>query len=613
MAIILKMNKKLADMIAAGEVVERPYSVVKELIENSIDARSNKIEVYLVESGLKKIRIIDNGIGMDKEDAVMAFERHATSKLRTEHDLFHINSLGFRGEALPSIASVSDVHLITSEEKGVGTYVNIKAGLIQKIESKSSNRGTDISVNNLFFNTPARFKYLRSPNVELSYISEYINKYALARSDIAFRLVNNDRVLINTNGRNDVLSTIACIYGTSVAKNMLSFSSVNSNFKINGYISKPETTRSTKNYITLIVNGRVVKNYNIIKAIIDGYHTYLPKHRYPIVVLNIEVDPLLIDVNVHPAKLDIKFSQESELRALITDEVQNVLKGKQFIPKIDMSRKDNSIKPKSDYSQEIFNFIEKSKSSISIEEVKEPSFSFEYKKIEQDIRGDKKEEVVKTINEVNNIEYKNEKETKILDVSVTPKIPKLEYIGQLFGTYLLAQNEKGLYIIDQHAAQERIRYEYFLDKFSNVNSDTTDLLVPLNIELSQKEALIVEEELDVLLKMNIQIEKFGINSFVVRSVPTWIKNGEELDTIEKIISYIVNNSNISIGKMRESLAITLSCKTSIKANHYLSTYEANNLIEDLESCKNPYTCPHGRPVIINLTVYEIEKLFKRVM
>ena len=329
---IRRMSEQLANMIAAGEVIERPASVVKELLENAIDANSTSIEIQLQDSGVCQIRVIDNGEGMSESDALLAFERHATSKVKTQYDIFRIQTLGFRGEALPSIASVSDVHVKTSDGASSGVHLNIKAGEVLVNEPGVMRKGTEMEVNHLFFNTPARLKHIKSLNTELSHITDYLNKIALSHPEIAFKLLNNQRLLFQTNGQNNLQSVIASVYGFDVAKKMIPFSAKNDDFEISGFLSDPIINRASRNYVTIIVNGRAIRNYNLMRSIIEAYHTLLPKDKYPIVVLNLKLDPILVDVNVHPAKLEVRFSQEESLKTFIYHELRNVLKQVEYIP-----------------------------------------------------------------------------------------------------------------------------------------------------------------------------------------------------------------------------------------------------------------------------------------
>ncbi len=566
------MDEILANKISAGEVVERCVSIVKELVENSIDASSKKITIDLLNSGIEEIKITDDGTGMDENDALLAFSRHATSKLLTEEDLFKINSLGFRGEALPSIASVSEVSLRTSTGN-VGTHIVIKGGKIITNEKSDSRRGTEIIVKKLFYNTPARLKHLSSLYAELANIVEFVNKIALSYPNISFKLTNDNKVLLSTDGSNNLLKVINNIYGLDITKKMIEVNNTDGEYEINGYISMPEVTKSNRNSIITIVNGRVVKNSEINKCINDSYHTYKPDDRYPVVVLKINVDASLIDVNIHPTKQDIKFSKLEELKELISDTITKSLNKVRLIPKIE-------------------EVVVTNKDSIP---------QYEEVKLDLEVKED-------TINYEKVVDsYKEEiTEEKI-------NVPIMYPVGLVKGTYIICQNDEGMYLIDQHAANERINYEYYLYALNN-NCDSISMLVPINIELPYNEYIIIKENLDLLKDMNFDIEEFGINSFIIRSHPVWLPQGNEELAIRKIIDLIiVKEKNFDRLKFNDRIAMTVSCKASVKANDNISLNEMETLVNRLRNCNNPYTCPHGRPTIIFYSNYELEKLFKRAM
>lgn len=569
MSVIKVMDEILANKISAGEVVEKCVSVVKELVENSIDAHSNKIKIELIESGVKEIKVTDDGIGMDKEDALSAFQRHATSKLLNESDLFRIGTLGFRGEALPSIASVSEVILKTSKGD-VGTEIVIKGGKLISESKSDARRGTTITVKNLFYNTPARLKHLKSLYTELAYITEYVDKMALANPNISFSLYNDSKQLFNSDGSNDLLKVINDVYGISVSKKMIYIESNDDEYDISGYISYPEVTKSNRNHITTFVNGRLVKNYELIKTINDSYHTYKPEDKYPIVVLNINVDFSLVDVNIHPTKQDIKFGKIDELKVLITSSISTALKKTLLIPEV---------------------------------KVELPKETYTYEEIPLEINDFKIEE--------------NPKQLEITreDIKVSNKIelPMIYPVGIVKGTYIVCQNDLGMYLIDQHAANERINYEYYLNKVPS-NKDIETLLIPITVDLTQKEFIIVKENINILKDLGFDVEEFGNNSFIFRSHPVWLKKDYEEESIRKLLDLISTiEKDFSKEKFMESIAITMSCKLSIKANQNISIEEMELLIDKLRNTNNPYTCPHGRPTIISFSNYELEKLFKRAM
>lgn len=606
---IRRMSEQLANMIAAGEVIERPASVVKELLENAIDANSTSIEIQLQDSGVRQIRVIDNGEGMSESDALLAFERHATSKVKTQYDIFRIQTLGFRGEALPSIASVSDVHVKTSDGASSGVHLNIKAGEVLVNEPGVMRKGTEMEVNHLFFNTPARLKHIKSLNTELSHITDYLNKIALSHPEIAFKLLNNQRLLFQTNGRNNLQSVIASVYGFDVAKKMIPFSAKNDDFEISGFLSDPIINRASRNYVTIIVNGRAIRNYNLMRSIIEAYHTLLPKDKYPIVVLNLKLDPILVDVNVHPAKLEVRFSQEESLKTFIYHELRNVLKQVEYIPETQIEEP-KVVMPKP--IQQTLSLTKEAtfKPTIAVQMVDENPI--ELKKESVDV---KKESV--HVEEVAEPMVSLEQPAQDFKVVVPTRqaIPQLElhYIGQLHGTYLLAQNEEGLFIVDQHAAMERIQYEKNYALLKDVKGDCIELIIPMVLKYSANELLLLKESLPSLMKFGFEIEEFGGQSLVVRTIPVWVQNLDAKLIVETILQQIIYDNKVDIGKLRESVAIMMSCKGSIKANQYINEHEIKQMLVDLCLCDQPYTCPHGRPIIVKLTKYEIEKLFKRVM
>lgn len=585
------MSDDLANKIAAGEVVERISSVVKELVENSIDAGSKTIIVDLVESGTKQIKVTDDGSGMDHDDALLSFKRHATSKIKREDDLFFISTLGFRGEALPSIASVSKVDLRTSTGVG-GTHIVINGGALVTDEASQEKCGTTISVNDLFYNTPARLKYLKSDITELSNVTTYIEKLALSHPNISFTLTNNDKRIVFTSGSSDLLKTIHEIYGYQVSSNMLYFKSNNDDYDIYGFICKPSILKSNRNHMTTIVNGRCVRNAEVNAAINDGYHTFKPDIKYPVVVMMIDTDPTLIDVNIHPTKQDIKFSKIEGLKTLITETVNSTLKKALLIPKIDTYE-----------YQEINEYP-------TISDVEK----IETEEIQFDFKTTPKEDVTKesTFEDIKEIVDETKNPTLVENEQI--KKEELYAVGIALGTYIIAQNEKGMYLIDQHAAQERINYERVLRGLESATIYTTPLLLPIPIELTTSEFLKIKENMNVLNDLGFKIEEFGINTFVVKEHPTWLINGLETESIRRIFDIIIEGKNMfDRVKFHDHIAATMACKMSVKGNEAITLEQAQKLLDDLVLCNNPYNCPHGRPTIITFTRYELERMFKRVM
>ena len=598
MAKIMQLSEHVANMIAAGEVVEGPLSVVKELVENAIDAGATNISIHLTESGISKIEIVDNGCGMDEDDALMAFNRHATSKIKSAYDLASINTLGFRGEALPSIASVSQLELITKERTAEeGVKVLLKSGKLISKETVATNNGTRIVVSNLFYNTPARLKYLKSPNVILAQICELVDKLALSNRNIRFTLTNNKETLLATSGIDDVKGLFGIIYGTNVAKNLITGSGEHDGVRVKVTSTNPTITRSRKNDITLTVNGRYVKSSIVINAVCDAFKNYVAPLRYPICLVEIDIDSLLIDVNVHPQKMDVKFSTEQNVYNLVKDALLEAIKGIEIIPTASI------VKPK--------------------EEVVIPLNFDEYLKLDEEVVSNKvtetlvlHEEVKEEYKPTTQVKKEVKETTKVEEVYVKPtknSLPYLEYIGQLAGTYLLFQNEEGLYLVDQHAAQERINYEYYLNVLANPPKESMPLLIPFNLELKKEEAIIISNHLKDLLNVGLVLEPSGVNSFFVREIPVWIKASSPEVMIEKIIYFLLERNVFDITMLRDSLAKQMACKASIKANEFVSSEGVATLMKDLDKCENPYNCPHGRPVFVKITNYEIEKMFKRVI
>lgn len=595
MGTIKVMDEILANKIAAGEVVERCLNVVKELVENSIDAKSTEIKITLVDSGTKKIVVSDNGIGMNKEDALLAFSRHATSKLKDLDDLFNISSLGFRGEALPSIASVSIVNLTTSKDNE-GTTLTLNGGVLENVSKSDLSTGTTIEVKDLFYNTPVRLKYLRNLYTELALIIEYVNKMALSYPNIKFVLINNDKVLLNTAGDGNLLKVIYAVYGIDVTKKMIEINGENDDYVISGYIGYPEIAKTSRNVITTLVNARVIKNVDLNRCIIDCYHTYIPKDKFPLIVLNIDVDPILIDINIHPQKMDIKFSKMDSLKELVTKIITRKLKEITLIPNVNV-RDLNTI-------YEVENSLPLNEINYEVEDkiVETKTFETNKEELTFDFDNDSKITSIKT-NEV--IE-----ETK---VESNYRIKEMIPVGIVHKTYIIAENSTGMYIIDQHAAAERINYEKVLNALLKDDYKIIDLLVPIRLEYSKDEFIRIKEHLDILKSIGITLEEFGDSTFIVRSHPTWFFEGHEKEAIEKIIAIILEKNEFDKEKFVYKTASTMACKMSIKANDYLNLDTAKVLLDNLRCCENPFTCPHGRPTIITYSNYDLEKLFKRAM
>ncbi|WP_141433495.1 DNA mismatch repair endonuclease MutL [Bacillus sp. 03113] len=626
MAKIIQLDDALSNKIAAGEVVERPASVVKELVENAIDAGSSIIEIELEEAGLSKIRIVDNGEGMEEEDVLTAFKRHATSKIKDENDLFRVQTLGFRGEALPSIASVSRLEMKTSIGEA-GTRLLMEGGKVTSFEKSSSRKGTEFIITDLFFNTPARLKYMKSIHTELGNVTDIVNRIALAHPEVSFRFIHNDRKLLHTNGNGDVRQVLAAIYGVNIAKKMIPIHGRSLDYEISGFAALPEVTRASRNYTSTMINGRFIKNYPLVKAILEGYHTLLPIGRFPIVFINIIMDPILVDVNVHPSKLEVRISKEQELLELVANTIKSAFKEKELIPAGLVREKMEQ--PKLEQTMLEFDHApqkqkELKESAPIVQENEEPFLFVEKSPITKKISRDLPQEINAPLIEhnknegaidSNEVSYHEENNSLSMNDKddQAARIPPFYPIGQMHGTYIFAQNEKGLYIIDQHAAQERINYEYFKEKVGQVHNELQDLLIPITMEFSIDECMKINEYKPLLEDVGVFLEDFGMHSFIVRSHPQWFPKGEEQQIIEEMIEQLLIMKKVDIKKLREEAAIMMSCKAAIKANRYLRNDEIEALLEKLRNTNDPFTCPHGRPIIIHYTTYDMEKMFKRVM
>lgn len=587
MAIIKVMDELLANKIAAGEVVERCASVVKELVENSIDAGSTEIKVLLKDAGTREIKVVDNGKGMDKDDAVLAFSRHATSKIDDEDDLYRLETLGFRGEALASIAAVSKVDLKTCSSD-IGTHVIINGGKLLDVSLGDARRGTIITVSELFYNTPARLKHMKSLYTELASITDYMNKLALSHPNIRFILENNDNLILRTDGSGNLLKVIQSIYGNDVVRKMVPVSGENADYEINGYISLPEVHRSSRNNMVTIVNGRVVRNTEINRVINEAYHSYKPDNRYPITVLNIIVDASVIDVNIHPTKMDIKFSKMDTLIELINEMVVSKISNRELIPKAFLKEevKEEKVIEKPKYIEQ---FIKLDSKGSTIEEVDIPD-----------------EELI--VNDDLDIDIVSDDE----DYKVEEKLmPEMYPVGLVHGTYIILENEKGMYLMDLHAAKERCNYERFKKAMGEPIIASTAMLFPITIELTSSEYIVLKEHLNMLTDLKFKVEEFGINSIIVKEHPAWLPTNNIEDSIRTIIDVIIKEKEFSIEKFNEKVATMMSCKHAVRANTHLTMEDMRDLVEDLRNCKNPFNCPHGRPTTVFYSNYDLEKLFKR--
>ncbi|MFD1884255.1 DNA mismatch repair endonuclease MutL [Paenibacillus wenxiniae] len=806
------LDEHIANQIAAGEVVERPASVVKELVENAIDAKATRIDVYIGEGGLESIRVQDNGLGIAAEDCETAFYRHATSKLADDRDLYQITSLGFRGEALPSIAAVSKVELLTSAtDDGAGRRLIIEGGTLKSNEDDAAPRGTDFRVNALFYNTPARLKYMKTVQTELGHISDMMYRISLAHPEIAFTLRHNSNLLLQTPGTGDMLQVIAAVYGTSAAKMVLPINSDSLDYRIDGFIGRPEIARANRNAMSVIVNGRYVKNYAVNQAILRAYHTLLPINRYPLTVLRLAMHPSLVDVNVHPAKMEVRFSKEPELMQFVEEAVRQALRREILIPHVTKQtvKRGNS----ESIIQEQFNFTrpqpegdayagndlftpageghaasQTQTHGVAADDIGELDAPYVPPLTDQDLppehriqsgtathltaaqtegqfqsapttgdahpidtattndqymidsadlhhvatqqatasvqqqaptaepaqaghqaqqqlhsQGDDKRGQAISAEQQASRAHSTDQTTSHMATNLSnidpasvsassndttipaaqrpatassatgpfatgtashttassgireraasytsdkrgtapsarpqqrpgasrtvpaellygtteqpdvPEFPEMTLIGQHHGTYLIAQNDEGLFLIDQHAAHERVNYEFYYEKFGQPESVSQELLLPITLEFTRAEADKLKDRLHWFERVGVYLEPFGGQTFRVCAYPYWFPKGEEQRVIEEMAEWVLSERKIDLAKLREQASTLCSCKASIKANQRLTEMEAQTLIKRLSACRQPYTCPHGRPIVVSFSSYDLEKLFKRVM
>ena len=661
---IKELQTSLANKIAAGEVVERPGSVVKELLENAIDAQATEINIEVVQSGVESIRVVDNGTGIAIDDLGLVFHRHATSKLDQDDDLFHIRTLGFRGEALASISSVSKVTLKTCTDSEEGQEIYVENGEILNQKPAKAKRGTDILVESLFYNTPARLKYIKSLYTELGKITDIVNRMAMSHPDIRISLISDGKTIIKTNGSGRTNEVMAEIYGMKVAKDLVHITGDTSDYHLEGYVAKPEHSRSNKHYISIFINGRYIKNFLLDKAIQEGYHTLLMIGRFPICYINIEMDPILVDVNVHPTKLEVRLSKEDQLFELIVEKIREAFQDRILIPQNDMDKitKKNKVLDKFEQQKMDFEKRKQQQNDFQQQSFHDEVQSHEYREsyepksqaqLQYNTENMQDDDIQSTIREtnVNNDDYaqtqralldemdnheqesilhqNNQHETfnqddKAQDIAnqdikgsvskdASRRVPYMEVVGQVHGTYIIAQNEQGMYMIDQHAAQERIKYEYFREKIGEVSNEIQNLLIPLTFHFSTDELMIINQHKEELDKVGVHLEPFGGNDYIVDSYPVWFPASEAEEIIKDMIEYVLEHKKVNVKKIREDAAIMMSCKQSIKANHYLKNNEMADLVNQLREAEDPFTCPHGRPIIINFSNYELERLFKRII
>ncbi len=705
---IVVLDENTSNKIAAGEVVERPASVVKELVENSIDAGAGSVTVEVKNGGITYIRVTDNGSGIDEDDAEIAFERHATSKIRNANDLDAITTLGFRGEALSSIAAVSSVELTTRVRKNeYGIYINIKGGVVKEVKQVGSPVGTTFVVSDLFYNTPARYKFLKKDSTEFGHISEILNRMALANPQVSIKLIGNNSTVLHTPGNNDLLSVIFSIYGKDISKNVLPIDYDDGRLKITGYAGRPDISRATRDYQSIFINGRYIKSKIISAAIDEAYKTMLMKNKHPFMVLDIRLNPMLVDVNVHPTKMEVRFSEEQEIFRSIYHAVNNALLNTSLVRDITLQEKTENIfkikgseRPKAGYTQQDINFEEHpakevSKkdfdsenlknciSTINSEKVlekpelksgiikdnagngdtktreetftantpdkKEKSqyelirletgnegeflrkhteeFNKEPEKVSlaelaavyrKDAEGELQKEPLKepekeTQKEPPEINPEQEIDTQNSETPIPDYFRDVNIIGQIFSTYILLQKDKELILIDQHAAHERIMFEHFKKKYKNRESFAQILMTPIVVDLTYQEIKFLDEKKEYLSNLGFIYESFGNNSIILREVPYLDETVSVKELFLEVLDRFAKTAGQGVDLIAEETLYTIACKAAVKANRKLDNKEIKEILDKLAAMRNPYTCPHGRPVIVKLSKYELEKMFKRIV
>ena len=591
------MSPELANMIAAGEVIERPSSVIKELVENSIDAKATRIEVDIYDVGRKLIRVKDDGFGMSREDAKLAFKRHASSKVKSVYDLMRITSLGFRGEALPSIASVSNVILLTSDGEE-GTKISLSPSKEMEVSDAALRKGTTFEIRDLFFNTPARMKYLKSDKTENASSIEVMEHLSMCYSDISFVLRIDGKTIFETTGRGDLKEVIALIYGKEVAKKLLEVSFEGEGYSFSGYIGEPSISYSTRYDILNFLNRRSVYVPKVQKAFIDAYKDYLPPSRYPFVAVNFSVDYSLVDVNVHPTKREVRLSIEEEVASNVYKEVKrSLLLTRQSFVSSSISGATLTLEQPTLKEDDFVNIFEEN-------EKKQPQEAFK--------------DVVTLFDEFDKEEKESYiKDSLIVEDDVSPRFesktnfPSLTLIGQVFDTYLLAQGEDGLYFIDQHAAAERINFEKCEDDFNSSSSRVVPL-IPLVIELPYSSLTNYDKEHILALEsLNIYTSSFGGNAIKVDEIPSYLSEEDDESVLRDIILSTLKGNKVDIASLKRLSIASRACKMSLKANRLLTREEQLRLLKNLAKCRNPLNCPHGRPTIVKVSKYDLEKMFKR--
>ena len=638
MAKIHVLDSETIDKIAAGEVVERPSSVVKELVENAIDAGATSLSVEIKDGGIELIRVTDNGCGMEKDQLRTAFLRHATSKIEKSEDLTHLSSLGFRGEALSSIAAVSKVEVITKTPGSLtGTRICMEGPKEVVFEEIGAPDGTTFLMRNLFYNTPVRRKFLKQPATEGSYIADLMEHLALSRPDISFKLVVNGQMKFHTSGNGDLREVIYRIYGRDVANALIPIKWEQEGIKVEGFLGKPVQVRSTRNYEIYFINGRFIKSNVIARAIEEGYKEYLMQHKFPFCVLHISMDSSKVDVNVHPTKMDIRFTNPMGFSAYLCGAVKYTLKHHEMIPQASLAsekeqraeRKEEEKAKAAERVPEPFEVNRRNEVQQVVKCVREETSYTTQANSEREIvrnpvweriKGVEKSETerleaeIKEADQTEIGEPQTEQlslfENKVLSVE---NRPHFRIVGQVFETYWLVEFQDKLLMIDQHAAHEKVNYERLMKQYREKNVLSQGLMPPIIISMTAQEEMVLLENKEVFESLGFEIEAFGGNEYALRSVPVDLYGCGEKEMFLEVLDQLAEGGNYGGIRVVEEKIASMSCKAAVKGNNLLRQEEAEALIDELLTLENPYNCPHGRPTIVEMTKTEMERKFKRIV
>lgn len=640
MAEIKILSEDTIDKIAAGEVVERPMSVVKELVENAMDAGSTAITVEIKNGGIDLIRVTDNGHGIEAEEIRLAFARHATSKIRSAEDLTSLSSMGFRGEALSSIAAVAQVEVITKTKDSLtGVRYSIEGAIEKDFEEVGAPEGTTFLVKNLFFNTPVRRKFLKQPQTEGSYVAELLERLAMSRPDISFKFMQNGQVKFHTPGNGDLKEVIYRIYGREIANHLIPIEVNDDKLSLKGFLGKPEINRSNRNFEHYFINSRYVKSKVLAKAIEDGYKQYVMQHKFPFVVLHFSMEAEDVDVNVHPTKMEVRFSDEQYVYKTVVQSIINTFRSKELIvnatfgkdtkvskkddmPVYDKAKVPEPYMPKADTKPAtndlglpatppvkkanpfVLNFDETKdeKSPEPVFVIKEPALEGIYKPTEPE-------------KPLAKIQIAEVEQTTLFEEQFLSQEAKETYeiLGQIFGTYWIVSYAEKMYLIDQHAAHEKVKYERLVKAIAEKQVLTQSIMPPVVLQTSAKEEQIVLEHMDAFLRMGFEIEEFGDHAFCLRAVPVDLYGCSYQELFRELLDEMMDGPLTGAPEVVMNKLASMACKAAVKGNMKISHTEAVKLIDELLTLENPYHCPHGRPTIISMTKQEIEKKFKRIV